>query len=131
MRTTATLLAIISVFAMWRPAASDESQIMTVAQLAAKCSTSDASAAAFCLGLTTGVLTQLQANGNIYMAGRLGDDARNALQLAGAACSAVEPKLALRAFIRWAELHPERRDWNGISGVAAAIRQAWPCKEHL
>ncbi len=107
---------------------------MTVAQLVDKCSSADPNSAAFCNGLATGVLNQLQVNGLIYKAAALGiaatsDETRKVLRLTGAACGTIEPELALMAFINWAKIHPERRSFHGISGVATAISRAWPCKE--
>ena len=65
------------------------------------------------------------------MAGRISNEARDVLQMTGAACGPIEPKLALTAFISWAKIHPEKQGWNGVGGVSAAIQQSWPCKEHL
>jgi hypothetical protein len=114
-------------------ASSDEIQKMTVAELADKCTTVDPNSAAFCNGLVNGVLNQLQTNGLIFSAAALGivaisDEARNVLRFTGAACGAIEPKMALMAFINWAKIHPEFRGHHGITGVATAIGQAWPCK---
>ena len=115
-------------------ASSDETQRMTVADLAGKCSSAEPTSAAFCNGLATGVLNQLQANSLIFNMQALGlvgigDDTRKILKIAGAACGAIEPKMALLAFINWAKIHPEFGRNNGINGVATAIGQAWPCKE--
>ncbi|MCK1733916.1 hypothetical protein IVA79_08095 [Bradyrhizobium sp. 138] len=118
-------------FAIAHSANADEIQRMTVAELSARCTAQNTETQALCLGLATGVLSQLQANGNFYMGGRMSEEARSILQLAGAACSPVEPKLALMAFINWSKIHPEKQRWNGLSGLASAIQEAWPCKEHL
>ena len=117
------------------PASSDEIQKMTVAELVDKCTAADPNSAAFCIGLTNGVLNQLQANGLIFNLGRplgvaaVSDDTRKALKSAGVACGPIEPKMALMAFINWAKIHPEFRGHHGITGVATAIGQAWPCRE--
>jgi len=123
---------MLLLFPAW--ASSNEMQKMTVEELVGKCTAADQSSAAFCSGLATGVLNQLQANG-VYLniatlrIGAISDDTRKALKSAGAVCGAVEPEVALMAFISWAKIHPEFRRYNGITGVATAIAQAWPCKE--
>jgi hypothetical protein len=115
------------------PGLSDEIQKMTVAQLVDKCTSTDLNSAAFCNGLATGVLNQLQANGLIFGAQALGiftsADTNKVLKFVGSACGNIEPETALIAFINWAKIHPELRGYHGITGVATAIKQAWPCKE--
>jgi hypothetical protein len=134
MRETLLLsINVLMLLAIAIPASSDEIQKMTVAELVEKCTTADPTPAAFCNGLAAGVLNQLQANGLIFNMEALGlgaitDDTRKILKTAGAACGAIEPKLALMAFINWAKFHPEFHRYNGITGVATAIGQAWPCK---
>jgi len=115
-------------------ASSEEIQKMTVAELVNKCTTADPNSAAFCNGLVNGVLNQLQTNGLIFSVAALGkvaigDEARKVLKFTGAACGAIEPRVALMAFINWAKVHPEFDGHHGISGVATAIGQAWPCEE--
>ena len=115
-------------------AASDEIQKMTVAELVNKCTMADPNSAAFCNGLVNGVLNQLQTNGLIFSFAALhkvpiGDETRKFLKLTGAACGVIEPQMALMAFLDWAKIHPELSGRHGITGVATAIGQAWPCKE--
>ena len=117
-------------------ALSDEIQKMTVAELVNKCTTADPNSAAFCNGLVNGVLNQLQlqSNGLIFSFASLykvtiSDEVRKLLEFTGAACGAIEPKMALMAFINWARIHPEFSGHHGINRVATAIGQAWPCKE--
>src|SRR5438874_4674171 len=88
-------------------ASCDEAQMMTVEQLVDKCTTAEC--AAFCMGLATGVLSQLQGNGAFFQAVRLSDETRKVLKFAGIACGVIEPKLALMAFVDWAKIHPESR----------------------
>ena len=107
---------------------------MTVAELVDKCTTADQNSAAFCDGLATGVLNQLQSNGAwlnfvALHVGAISDHTRKIPKSAGAVCDAVEPKIALMAFIDWAKIHPEFRRYNGVTGVATAIAQAWPCNK--
>jgi Rap1a immunity proteins len=109
------------------PASCDEAQKMTVEQMVDKCSAADSNSAAFCIGLATGVLSQLQGKGAFFRIAS--DETRNVLKVAGVACGAIEPKLALMAFIGWAKIHPELRGYNGIVGISTAIEQAWPCGE--
>jgi hypothetical protein len=115
------------------PGLSGEIQKMTVAQLLDKCTMADPNSAAFCNGLANGVLNQLQTNGLISNAPALGisisDETRKVLKFVGSACGTIEPEMALMAFINWAKIHPEFRNHHGITGVATAISQAWPCKE--
>jgi hypothetical protein len=80
------------------------------------------------------VLNQLQTNGLFFSMAALrnaalSEDTRKVLDFVGAACGAIEPKMALMAFINWAKIHPEVQGHHGITGVATAIAQAWPCKE--
>jgi hypothetical protein len=124
---------VLMLLAITIPASADEIQKMTVEELVGKCSTADPTSAALCNGLAAGVLNQLQANSLIFNMEALGlvaisDDTRKILKSTGAACGAIEPKMALMAFINWAKIHPEFTRYNGITGVATAIGQAWPCK---
>ena len=126
-------IGVLMLLAIPIPASSDEIQGMTVAELVDKCTAADPNSAAFCNGLVNGVLSQLQTNGLIFSAAALGavaisDEARKVLNFTGAACGTIEPKMALMAFINWAKIHPEFRGYHGITGVATAIGQAWPCK---
>jgi hypothetical protein len=87
-----------------------------------------------CNGLVNGILNQLQTNGLIFSVAALSnvaisDDTRKVLNFTGAACGTIELKMALMAFINWAKVHPEFRGKHGITGVATAIGQAWPCNE--
>jgi hypothetical protein len=127
-------IGVLMLVAVPISASSDEVQQMTVAQLLDKCTSADQNSAAFCDGLANGVLNQLQANG-LYLnmatlrVGVISEDTRKVLKSAGAVCGAVEPKMALMAFISWARIHLEFGGYHGITGVATAIAQAWPCKE--
>jgi hypothetical protein len=128
------LFVSIAVWVQPRVALSDDTQKMTVADLADKCTSADRNSAAFCNGLVNGVLNQLQTNGLSYTVAALrnaaiSDEARVVLKYVGSACGAIEPDLALMAFINWAKVHPEFRGYHGITGVATAIKQAWPCKK--
>jgi Rap1a immunity proteins len=111
------------------PASCDEAQKMTVEQMVDKSSAADSNSAAFCIGLATGVLSQLQGKGAFFQAAILSDETHKVLKVAGVACGAIEPKLALTAFVDWAKVHPELRGNNGIAGISKAIEQAWPCRE--
>lgn len=127
------LLIAVLIMAFPSPTYADETQRMTVAQLADKCSKSDSVSKAFCLGLATGLVNQLQAAGNYALVkrGAISEGARELMWFAGAACGSIDPKLALDAFIGWAKIHPEWQSNNGLVGAATAIKQAWPCDSHI
>jgi len=77
---------------------------------------------------------QLQTNGLFFSAAALkiaplNEYTRKVLEFVGVSCGPIEPQMALMAFINWAKIHPEFRGYHGITGVATAIGQAWPCKE--
>jgi hypothetical protein len=111
---TMFFLASAFTLAISAAALSDETQIMTVSELVAKCSTPDPTSAAFCLGLATGIVNGLSANGIGFMDRDGNDETRNFLKDAGAACGLIEPKQALITFIDWAKIHPEKSVFNGL-----------------
>jgi hypothetical protein len=122
-------IGVLMLVAVPISASSDEVQQMTVAQLLDKCTSADQNSAAFCDGLANGVLNQLQANG-LYLnmatlrVGVISEDTRKVLKSAGAVCGAVEPKMALMAFISWGGF-----TWS-LAVITALLALRPPSRKH-
>jgi hypothetical protein len=88
-------ISVLMLLAISIPASSDEIQKMTVAELVDQCTRADPNSAAFCNGLATGVLNQLQTNGLFFSAAALkiaplNEYTRKVLEFVGAACGTID-----------------------------------------